>query len=336
MKILISSYKFYPDVGGIESVSSTLAHEFVSLGHEVKLITQTLATDTKCFSFEVIRQPTPQQLFSLVRWCNIFFHNNISLQSLWPLLLIRRPWIVAHQTWITRVDSSLSWRDYLKRFIIKFAICISISQVIAEHLSAPSTIIGNPYRDDLFYEVHEISRNKELVFLGRLVSDKGVALLIAALGQLQTQGLFPKLTIIGTGPEEDFLRSLARDVGVFNQINFVGTKIGSELVQLLNMHQIMVIPSRWSEPFGIVALEGIACGCVVVGSEGGGLKDAIGPCGVTFPNGDLQALTQKLAELLLNPYRLATYKIKADAHLARYKKAAVAKAYLQVFEDVTK
>lgn len=336
MKILISSYKFYPDVGGIELVSSTLAHEFVSLGHEVKLITQSLATDTKCFPFEVIRQPKPHQLFNLVRWCNIFFHNNISLQAVWPLLLIRKPWSVAHHTWIARVDGSLIWQDYLKRFIIRFATCISISQAVAAHLSTPSIVIGNPYRDDLFYEMPEISRNKELVFLGRLVSDKGVDLLIAALGQLQSQGLFPQLTIIGTGSEEDSLRSLARNVGVFNQVNFVGTKTGTELVRLLNMHQIMVVPSRWLEPFGVVALEGIGCGCVVVGSEGGGLKDAIGPCGVTFPNGDLQALTQTLADLLLNPHQLATYKAQADAHLSRHKKTAVAKAYLQVFEDAAK
>ena len=336
MNILISSYNFYPDVGGIEFVSSTLAYELLSLGHEVKLITQTLATDTKCFPFEVIRQPQPQQLFNLVRWCNIYFHNNISLQSVWPLLLIRRPWIVAHQTWIARVNGSLSWRDYLKRFLIQFATCISISQAIAEHLSTPSIVIGNPYRDDLFYEMPEIHRNKELVFLGRLVSDKGVDLLIAALGQLQAQGLFPQLTIIGTGSEEDFLRALARTAGVFNQVNFVGTKTGTELVGLLNMHKIMVVPSRWLEPFGIVALEGIACGCVVVGSEGGGLKDAIGPCGVTFPNGDLPTLTKNLADLLLNPHRLATYKAKVDTHLSRYQKTAVAKAYLQVFEDADK
>lgn len=333
MKILISSYKFYPDVGGIELVSSTLAHEFVNLGHEVKLITQSLATDTKCFPFEVIRQPQVQQLFNLVRWCDIFFHNNISLQAIWPLLLTRKPWFVTHQTWITRVDGSLSWQDYLKRFVIQSATCISISQAVADSLSTPSIVIGNPYRDDLFYEMPEISRNKELVFLGRLVSDKGVELLIAALGQLQTQGLFPQLTIIGTGPEEDPLRSQARNIGVFNQVNFVGTKTGTELVQLLNMHQIMVVPSRWLEPFGIVALEGVACGCVVIGSEGGGLKDAIGPGGVTFPNGDVQALTQKIADLLLNPHQVATYKASSDTHLSCHTKTAVAKAYLQVFEN---
>ena len=95
----------------------------------------------------------------------------------------------------------------------------------------------------------------------------------------------------------------------------------------------MVVPSRWQEPFGIVALEGIACGCVLVGSEGGGLKDAIGPCGMTFPNGSVDHLTQVLANLLSSPDQLQQYRKKANEHLLRHHPTEVAKAYLQVFED---
>ncbi len=50
-----------------------------------------------------------------------------------------------------------------------------------------------------------------------------------------------------------------------------------------------------------MALEGIACGCVVVGSEGGGLKDAIGPCGDTFRNGDAADLARVLGHRLRHP-----------------------------------
>lgn len=335
MKILISSHVFYPSVGGIEEVSSTLGYEFVNLGHEVKLVTQTPTDETKTFPFEIIRQPQPKKLFKLVQWCDVFFHSNISLQVAWPLLVLHKPWVVVHHTWICRPDGSLNWQGYLKRFLIQFATCISISQSVADHLSTPSTVIGNPYRDELFYEMPEIPRDRELVFLGRLVFDKGADLLIAALQQLKIQGLTPQLAIIGTGPEESFLRNLAKDVNVFDQVHFVGMKTGVELVQLLNAHQIMVVPSRWSEPFGVVALEGIACGCVVVGSEGGGLKDAIGPCGVTFPNGDVQALSKILFELLSNPDELPIYRASAKAHLLSYKKAAVAKAYIKVFEVAT-
>jgi len=80
------------------------------------------------------------------------------------------------------------------------------------------------------------------------------------------------LTIIGSGPEEYSLRKLADDIGITGQVSFLGVKRGEESARLLNQHEILVIPSRWEEPFGIVSLEGIACGCVVIGSEGGGLK----------------------------------------------------------------
>jgi len=336
MKILMLSHFFHPSVGGIEAVSYILAHEFVNQGHEVKLVTQTPATDNIVFPFSIVRQPKLKQLFTLVQWCDVFFQNNISLQTVWPLFLLHKPWVLAHHTWIYRTDGSLSWQDHLKDFLIRFATSISISQAIANHLSTPSSVIGNPYRDDLFFEMPEILRDKELVFLGRLVSDKGVDLLITALRQLKINGVTPHLTIIGTGPEETFLRNLVEEFDVFTQVNFVGIKTGTELMRLLNAHQIMVVPSHWQEPFGIVALEGIACGCVVVGSEKGGLKDAIGPCGVTFPNGDLQALTQRLTELLLNPHQLTTYKARADEHLSHYKKTTVAKAYLKIFEDTAK
>jgi glycosyltransferase involved in cell wall biosynthesis len=103
------------------------------------------------------------------------------------------------------------------------------------------------------------------------------------------------------------------------------------LTGILNEHRLMVVPSRWQEPFGIVALEGIACGCVVVGSEDGGLRDAIGPCGVTFPNGDAKALAQTLFRLLTDEGRLSGYRTGAEAHLSRHRKAEVAKSYLEVF-----
>jgi len=250
------------------------------------------------------------------------------------LLIIRRPWVVTHQTWYCRSEGSLSLQDYLKRFLTNFATNIPASFALAEHIKAPSTVIPNPYREDIFYEIPEIPRDQEIVFLGRLVSDKGADLLLEALGNLKKQGLTPILTIIGSGPEEPQLRQQMKDLDIVEQVKFLGAKVEKELTQLLNIHQIMVVPSRWQEPFGIVALEGIACGCVVIGSEGGGLKEAIGPCGVTFPNGDVQALTQTLWDLLTNPDKLSTYREKSELHLSRHKQATVAKAYLQVMDKI--
>lgn len=334
MRILIYSPQFYPSIGGLETIISTLGHEFTYLGHEVKIVSQTPAVDSKDFPFEVIRRPSLKKLLKLTHWSDVYFQGCVSLKGLLPLLIIPRPLVVAHHTWYRRCNGSLNWQDHLKNFVTRFATNIPVSHALAESISAPSTVIPNSYREDIFYEMPEISRDKDLVFLGRLVSDKGVNLLLDALAQLKPMGLSLKLTIIGSGPEESKLRQQAQNLEILNQIHFAGVKVEHELARLLNAHQIMVVPSLWDEPFGIVALEGIACGCVIVGSEGGGLKDAIGSCGVTFPNGNVEELTQIIFDLLTHPEKLTTYRQKAEWHLARHTSKAVAKEYLEVLEGV--
>lgn len=333
MNILIYTPLFYPSIGGLETVISILAHEFFYQGHQVKLICKTSAADYIHFPFPVIREPNLQQMLKLIRWCDIYFQGCITLKEIVTLLIRTKPWIVTHQTWYRRLDSSIGWQDYMKYFVTFFATNIAPSYAIAEHIPAPSTVIPNPYREDVFDEMPDIERNKELVFLGRLVSDKGVDLLLDVLANLKKQEFLPRLSIIGSGQEEAKLRHQAKQLDIISQVTFLGVKVEHELAQLLNAHKILVVPSRWQEPFGVVALEGIACGCVVVGSEGGGLKDAIGSCGVTFPNGDVNALTQVLKDLLTNPDKLSIYRKNAESHLSRHKKAVVAQAYLQVFEE---
>lgn len=335
MRILFSSYAFYPSVGGLETVSWMLTHQFVALGHELQVITQTPADPNSEISdqelpFTITRQPDRRQLFQILRWCDVAFHNNISLTSAWPLLWIRRPWVIAHHTWITSTQGQFRWQDQIKLALLRFAKNISISHAIAAHLSVPSTVIPNPYREELFQIDPEVSRDRDLVFLGRWVSDKGADILLHALGQLKQQDLTPNLTLIGSGPEEGALRQQANQLGIADQIQFLGNRTGKELVQVLNQHRILVVPSRWPEPFGVVALEGIACGCGVVGSDQGGLPDAIGPCGLTFPNGDSDALAHLLRDLLSNPDRLKEFRAQADSHLAQHQQEQVARRYLEI------
>lgn len=339
MKILIYSPAFHPSVGGIETLVSTLAREFAREGHEVKVVTRTPAAATAAggdgeFPFEVVRGPGRLRLLRLVRWCEVYFQPNVSLRGLWPLALARRPWVVSHNNWYARPGGRLIWRDRLKHLLARRATGISVSPAVAAHVArAPSVVIPNAYREDVFRLMPGFERERELVFVGRLVSDKGADLLLDALAQLKTRGLAPRLTIVGGGPEEEALRRQAEELGVAGRVSFAGVRRGEELAQLLNAHRVMVVPSRWDEPFGIVALEAIACGCAVVGSEGGGLPEAIGPCGVTFPNNDAGALARALEDLLTNDARLASLRAGAQAHLARHRPREVARAYLKVFEQ---
>ncbi|HTC13109.1 MAG TPA: glycosyltransferase family 4 protein, partial [Chthoniobacterales bacterium] len=194
MRILLSSHFFYPSVGGIEQVSLALATQFALAGHTVKVVTTTPQSNGSNFQFEVVRRPSARRLLELVRWSEVVFHNNISLRTWWPLIFIRRPWVIAHHTWIARTDSSLSLRDRLKRFLTRFAANIAVSRPIAGHLTVPSTIISNPYRDELFRRDRLATRDNDLIFVGRLVPDKGVDILIGALKRLRQRNFLPNLT----------------------------------------------------------------------------------------------------------------------------------------------
>lgn len=327
MRILLGSHHFYPSTGGIETASNLLAREFVALGHEVRVVTQTEGSGH--FPFSVIRRPGPVALLRQLRWCEVFLQNNISLRTLWPLLFVRRPLLIAHQTWITHPDGSVGWQHRLKEFLLRYATSMAISRAVAEELPGPSIQVGNPYDDKVFKDFPPAPRTTELIFVGRLVSDKGADLLLEAMALLESR---PRLTIAGDGPERASLEKQAADLQLQSQIEFVGSQNSEQLAKLLRQHRILVVPSRWREPLGIVALEGIASGCVVVGSAEGGLAEAIGPCGLTFPNGDAASLASVLTRLLGDPAECDRLRQNAPTHLARFTPRHVAGLYLEAMK----
>jgi glycogen synthase len=336
MRILVSSHFFAPSVGGIEQVSGILAEELSRQGHEIRVLTTTPATtEPHGQPFQVFRQPSLRTVFRQLRWCEVYLQSNISLATFWPAVLLRKPTVVTYHTWLTRPNGRVGAKDRLKRLVAGFASRnLAVSRAVAATVSPDCGVIPNPYRDDLFRKNHAIGRDRDLVFLGRLVSDKGADVLIGALDMLRGRALTPSLSIIGAGPEEAALKEQVARAGLREQVRFPGKRTDQDLVDELCRHRIMVIPSRWLEPFGIVALEGMACGLVPVVSSGGGLPEAVGPCGATFPNGDVPALADLLEQILSRPDRQSERLIGADQHLARHARRAVAEAYLAVFRSV--
>ena len=331
MRILISSHLFAPSIGGTEQVSAMLAEEFAARGHAVRVLTQTPAQSEPAAPYEVWRRPDAGRLLAAVRWGDVYLQNNISLATLWPAWWWRRPVVIAHQTWLTQPDGGAGWREGLKRFCTRHARAnIAISGAIAAALPTRSAVVPNPYREDVFFADPAVARERELIFAGRLVADKGADVLLDALAILHARGVAPRLTIVGGGPDEPALRARVAGAPWGGGVRFAGVLTGAALRREYAAHEILVVPSRWPEPFGIVALEGAACGCVVVGSRGGGLPEAIGPAGELFPNGDATALADVLGRLLAEPSRRCALRAGAPAHLARHHRGAVAEHYLEI------
>jgi glycosyltransferase involved in cell wall biosynthesis len=326
MKILFCSVPFSPSVGGIETVSAVLAEQFVRQGHGVTVVTQTPSDVPDREPYRVVRRPRAATLLGLVREADVVFHNNISLRMAWPLLLCPRPWVVAHHTWIPR--TGLAGR--VKRALLRLATNISVSQAVADDLPVPSTCVPNPYRASLFRPMEGVARTQDIVFVGRLVSEKGAPLLLEALHELKKHGLRMGATLVGSGPELTALQSEARRLGVLSQVHFAGLLQGEELVRVMHQHHALVVPSVCEETFGLVALEGLACGCQPIVARSGGLREAAGPCGRSFAKGDATALASELlswhGQRSSNPTVLAE---SAD-HLDRHRPDRVAASYLEV------
>src|SRR5690606_17466388 len=206
---------------------------------------------------------------------------------------------------------------------------IAISQAVAEDVRRPAVVIGNPYRSALFRRPDsDVGQKSEFVVLGRLVSDKGADLALEALAKLGDKSA--RLTIIGDGPERPNLEAQVERLGLRGRVMFTGVLTGEPLVACLQRHRFLLVPSRWPEPFGNVALEGMACGCVPIVSSGGGLSDAVGSAGVVFDSGDVASLVGKMELVLRDGPEVVALVENARIHLHNHSAEKVAKDYLRV------
>jgi glycogen synthase len=339
MRILMHT-RFHPNFGGIETVALLLAQEWQKAGHEVTVVTDVAHDPARPddFPFPVHHRPGAMEWLRLMRGTDVFVHMNISLWAFWPLLLVRRPFVaVNHAYYHSNDEGDVFWREKLKRRLMRFADAnIAVSQAVERELGRQDAVIANPVDLSLFQNDPGTARERELAFLGRLVVHKGCNILLHALHKLGERGLRPRLTIIGKGPERENFEKLSNDLGLGAQVTFAGSLPSDEVRRALNRHQIMVVPSTWEESFGVVALEGEACGCVVVASHAGGLPEAVGPAGMTFKRGDADDLADKLQWLLEDRERLKPFLAANPAHLALHRPDVVAARYLEIFRRVLK
>ena len=332
MKILIYTQFFFPDVGGSEVFIDGLASEFLRLGHQVTLITNVVddKKNESQYPYRIIRSPTDLIFAREIFFTDIFLNlNPLAKKISWIIpTLIRKPWCVS---------THIEWR--IKNFTLKQKIACRLIENIphivpSEYMRQVSPfdaeVIYDFYFHEFFYSLPHQKRSKDLVFVGRLVRDKGVDVLISAVKLLRDKGYNYRLTIIGDGPEKSGLIDLAGKDMVDSQIFFIGKKSQAEIADILRIHEVIVIPSRWNESFGIVALEGIACGCIPIGSNSGGLPEAIGDCGYTFSANDPFDLAEKIKVVLSEDGQRNLLRNKAQEHLRRFRRRDIAEKYLSI------
>jgi glycosyltransferase involved in cell wall biosynthesis len=138
-------------------------------------------------------------------------------------------------------------------------------------------------------------------YLGRLVAEKGVNVLIRACAELAAEGRQFALTIVGDGPERAPLESLANELGLAAHITFTGPKRGADIAKTLAGAAAVVMTPIWEEVSPLVAIEQMIQGRLLIASDIGGLTEMVGDAGLKFPPGDSIALAKLLRRVLDDP-----------------------------------
>lgn len=149
-----------------------------------------------------------------------------------------------------------------------------------------------------------ISRENVILFVGRLVENKGCEYLIKAFKKISNNNPDTRLVIIGEGPQKSHLETLTKGL---NQVEFLGKKPHEDVIQWMKKARIFCVPSieidsGASEGFGIVFAEANALGTPVVSFRTGGIPEAVqhGETGLLAEEGDTDLLAEHLQTLLEN------------------------------------
>ncbi len=333
--LLIATPAFLPRIGGIENIALSLANAASNRGLAVSVATSTSAPAhfDEQFSFPVFRSPSSAQLFALYR-----DHATVLLlqgpSSLgWPTFFYGSKTIVIYQIWVRWANRPSVFGYIVGWLIRRISTVTACSPTVAATLGVPSKIVPNPYNDLVFRVLNFGPRRFDIAFTGRMITWKGLDVLFQALKILKNRGVPCKTVCVGEGPDFGQFRKLAEDLAISETITWTGALKPCDVATVLNDSKVLCVPSTWEEPFGIVALEGLACGCEVIVSSSGGLPSAVGKAGLVFQNGQPEELAEKIEKVLLNWSIERICNTIALDHLQKHTGEAILNEYLSLRKD---
>jgi glycosyltransferase involved in cell wall biosynthesis len=165
-----------------------------------------------------------------------------------------------------------------------------------------------------------------ILFVGQLIREKGVRTLLDAARLLTETGV--EFLIAGQGDERGELERAAPP-----NVRFLGQV--ADVAALYASATVVVVPSLWAEAFGLVVIEAMACGAVVVASDAGALPEVVGEAGLIFPKGNAIALAATLRSLLQDESRLRQLSTAGRRRVEeRYQLAQCVRSHLDIVDQV--
>lgn len=198
-----------------------------------------------------------------------------------------------------------SWKLWLLTFVRRF-LCSHVAANIMPtewlngltHLSRAVSIphgIEMVARDS---EFPRLPRPPRIVFQGRLVTTKGLPVLLEAASILRSENRAFEILVIGDGPERAAIQELAAKLELTSCVRFAGRIATSDLDLVFAEASMVVVPSLGGEVFGLVLAENMSRGLPVIASNLGSFAEVLDDAGLTFRVGDVKDLARQIVRLL--------------------------------------
>jgi glycogen synthase len=306
--------------------------------------------DDGALPFRVVRQPNLFQLWGLIRSADVVHAAGPPLAPLFLSLLARKPFVVEHHGFQTicpngqlliepagkpcpghfmaarhlecvRCNSGTGWVASVRLWLLTFlrrALCahaysnIMPTQWLSGLLNLPrARVIPHGLEFAHIVPRRDLPSGKPtIVFLGRLVTTKGVRLLLEAVQILRKQNRSFEILIIGDGPERAALEQFVQSSNL-TQVRFAGRLDNDQLEAAMAQAYAVVVPSLAGEVFGLVLAENMARSLPIVASDLGAFAEVLGGAGVIFRTGDSEDLARALSRVLDDPSFTATLGLQA-------------------------
>jgi len=182
---------------------------------------------------------------------------------------------------------------------------------------------------------HPKSQPFTIGYVGRLVEEKGLLVLLEALAMLPQDRPW-QMQLIGGGPLWPTLEARGQALGLSQRLNFLGQLASTAMPEAMNGLDVLVLPSltrpNWKEQFGRALVEAMACGLPVIGSDSGAIPDVMGEGGLVVPEGDASTLAAALRYLMDDAEARARLGRRGRARvLAHYTHDEIAEATLTFY-----
>lgn len=246
-------------------------------------------------------------------------------------------------------------KDVLLRSLLgAFDGCIAsgtLNRAYYEHYGASTNrIFFAPFSsDNLYFSSHkdDVPRGKvrqdlgfladDVVFLvcSKLIPLKQIHIVLQALARIQHRGAKnARVLIVGSGPEEERLRSLTGSLDLVASVNFAGFRNQSELPQMYSASDALILASE-TEAWGLVVNEAMACGLpAIVSDQVGCAPDLVEGTGIVFPVGNVERLADAMVHWTLDKEALALAKTRATQRIDAWSTEKTADGFVEAAERI--